>query len=85
MRNASISAARGTPEDAGEYLLEGAKEPCGCAEDPHPAPDEALWLGGVGPFCGGSFLWRISADEPSLAKVTVSALDIPVQRGGMRQ
>lgn len=85
MRNASISVARGTPEDAGEYLLEGAKEPCGCAEDPHPAPDEALWLEGVGPFCGGSFLWHVSADEPSLAKVTVSALDIPVQRGRMRQ
>lgn len=65
--------------------LEGAKESCGCAEDPHPAPDEPLWLEGVGPLSGGSFLWHVSADEPSLAKVTLFALDIPVQHGSMRQ
>lgn len=52
MRNASISVVRGTPEGAGECLLEEAKESCGCAEDPHPAPDEPLWLEGVVPYVG---------------------------------
>lgn len=85
MRNASISVLRGTPEGAGQCLLEGAKVSCGCAKDPHAAPDEPLWLEGIGPLCGDSFLGQISADEPSLAKGTLFALDIPGQHGGTRQ
>lgn len=71
MRSASISVVRRTPEGTGECLLEGAKESCGCAEDAHPAPDEPLWLEGVGSLCESSFRCHISADEPSLAKVTL--------------